>query len=447
MEPLASPNVTLLLALLDLAPEMDAALGEAWPTVRDQLLLLISRAQNDGDTGQLSRDLNRLLDYLLKNAPTTIVSGVRASLRAVTAIPDQQPLRKPKGVHEGGHPPPSAAGAVVLPVFYSTDRGLSGDPVDRYAAVRGDVTYGVARVSVPTDPRLRSVGELSGPRWWRLEFSDDPRKHVALVDTQPLQRSAFIAEARDALLSADQNAALLFIHGYNVTFSDAARRAAQLAVDLKFPGRTLMYSWSSAGHPHKYTVDEATVEWSIPHFEAFLRLALVDIGASSLHVIAHSMGNRALIRSLERFDSTALPSGAARLRQIVFAAPDVDADTFCHVAQALSGYAERFTLYSSSRDLALKASHLVHGYPSHLVHGYPRAGDAGDDLLVINGVDTIDATMVDTSLVGLRHSYFGSTRSILNDIFALLQHGHGPQGRFDLVAASSTRGRYWQYRQ
>ncbi len=36
---------------------------------------------------------------------------------------------------------------------------------------------------------------------------------------------------------------------------------------------------------------------------------------------------------------------------------------------------------------------------------------------MVDGVDTIDASLVDTSLVGLRHSYFGDKRSILNDMF------------------------------
>jgi len=150
------------------------------------------------------------------------------------------------------------------------------------------------------------------------------------------------------------------------------------------------------------------------------------------------MGNRALIRALEHFDPSAMPSHAATLRQVVFAAPDVDAETFSHIAAAFRHQAERFTLYSSSRDLALKASHIF--------HGYPRAGDAGDDLVVINGIDTIDASLADTSLIGLRHSYFGAKRSILNDIFALVQHGHGPTHRFDLVASSSSRGVHWLYR-
>jgi esterase/lipase superfamily enzyme len=438
MAPFASSNVTLVLALIELSPVLQSTLGEAWPEARDQLLLLAGRLHNDGDTRELSRGLDRLLDYLLKVSPDSIASRVREFIRSAVGVDESLSVRMPSEARKTGHPEQQTAGTVVLPIFYGTDRRIVDDPQNRYSAVRGNVTYGIARVSVPTDPLVRRVGELSSPSWWRFEFSPDPKKHVVLVDTQPLPRTNFVAAVRDALTSADQNDVLLFIHGYNVKFTDAARRAAQIAVDLKFPGRTLLYSWCSAGHPHKYTVDEATVEWSFPHFQAFLGLAIAESGARSLHIIAHSMGNRALMRALEHLDSSEMPSHAAALRQVVFAAPDVDVDTFSHIASAFHHQAERFTLYCSSRDLALKASHIF--------HGYPRAGDAGDGLVIINGVDTIDASLADTSLIGLRHSYFGTKRSILNDIFALIVHGHGPTNRFDLAPLSSPRGMHWLYR-
>lgn len=66
--------------------------------------------------------------------------------------------------------------------------------------------------------------------------------------------------------------------------------------------------------------------------------------------------------------------------------------------------------------------------------------------LIVDGIDTIDATTVDTSLLGLKHSYFGDKRSILNDMFGLVQHGHEPKKRFDLTAAISSAGAYWLYR-
>jgi len=64
-----------------------------------------------------------------------------------------------------------------------------------------------------------------------------------------------------------------------VWFEDAARRAAQISVDLEFKGRTLLYSWASAADPKQYTADEDTIDWSRKYFEEFLHLALTKIGA------------------------------------------------------------------------------------------------------------------------------------------------------------------------
>lgn len=69
-------------------------------------------------------------------------------------------------------------------------------------------------------------------------------------------------------------------------------------------------------------------------------------------------------------------------------------------------------MYASLRDLALVASRKV--------HGSPRAGDSGQALIVIRGIETIGATEVDTSLLG--HSYCADTRSVLSDIFNLVRH-------------------------
>ena len=56
--------------------------------------------------------------------------------------------------------------------------------------------------------------------------------------------------------------------------------------------------------------------------------------------------------------------------------------------------AGRVTLYASDHDRALRASKRLHGGV------YSRAGEAGDDILIANALDTIDASAVKTNLVG-----------------------------------------------
>jgi hypothetical protein len=95
------------------------------------------------------------------------------------------------------------------------------------------------------------------------------------------------------------------------------------------------------------------------------------------------------------------------------------------------------TLYSSAEDLALAASKKV--------HGYPRAGDSAPGLILMPGIETIDATSVDTNLRG--HSYFAEARSVLSDIFYLVRSNQRADQRFGLRGVDIEGGRYWEFKQ
>jgi esterase/lipase superfamily enzyme len=209
-----------------------------------------------------------------------------------------------------------------------------------------------------------------------------------------------------------ENSALVFIHGYNVTFEDAARRTAQIAYDLKFTGVPIFYSWPSQGKLLDYSVDETNVVWTVPHLRQFLADVSKQSGAKQIHLIAHSMGNRALTSVLRDLALQASDSTRPQFDQVLLTAPDIDADVFkTEIAPAITKTAERVTLYASSSDAALQLSKKL--------HGYPRAGEAGNDLVIVPGMDTVDVTAVDTSLLG--HSYYGDSGSVLSDFVEVLK--------------------------
>ena len=321
----------------------------------------------------------------------------------------------------------------VVPVFYGTDRAVAGkhDAPVSYGCERGDLALGIAEVSIPDDHRM---GEIERPRLWKLQFREDPKKHVVVLGLEPLSPTAFSARAQGALNRSSKKEVLLFVHGYNVGFADAVSRAAQIAYDLHFEGLPALYSWPSEGSVPKYTVDETNVTWSRPRFAQFLSVIRENLGAETIHIIAHSMGNRLVAETIASM-TPPLTTRGARIRQIVFAAPDIDAATFRDLAAAFHKKAERFTLYASSEDKALKASKVI--------HKYPRAGESGLALVVIGSVDTVDATAVDTSLMG--HSYYGENRSVLTDIFELIRRGSPPEERFGLMPKEKYGARYWLF--
>jgi esterase/lipase superfamily enzyme len=229
---------------------------------------------------------------------------------------------------------------------------------------------------------------------------------MVVFDVSPMEEGPFFTAVRATVESSLEADAFVFVHGYNVGFEDAVLRTAQIAYDLGFRGAPILFSWPSQGRYAGYPVDETNVRWATPHLTRFLRDLRARSGARRIHLIAHSMGNRALVEALER--TRAEPPSGAAFNQVVLAAPDIDADTFRDdIAPRILPAASRVTLYASSKDLALAASKTF--------HGYPRAGDSGESVVVVDGMDTIDVSTVTST-----HSYIGDNGWVLDDLGMLL---------------------------
>lgn len=284
-------------------------------------------------------------------------------------------------------------------------------------------------MSVPTDRRM---GDLTAPRWWKFEFKEDPKKHVVLTSVTPMEPPSFFTKLTGAIAKSDERSSFVFIHGFKTSFKDAVRRTGQLAYDLHFPGAPICFSWPAKGGVLDYLADEATVEWTSPYLKAFLLDLCAQSGAKKVHLLAHSMGNRALTRALDAI-ANAAPSGV-RFQEIMLAAPDIDAGVFLQLTKSVSSTAHRVTLYASSNDEAIKASKDI--------HEYQRAGESGSGILVVRGVDTVDVSAVNTDLIG--HSYYAENRSVLSDIFNLIRNGLPPDSRPGLEARTSQEDlKYW----
>ncbi|WP_328674894.1 alpha/beta hydrolase [Streptomyces sp. NBC_00343] len=324
--------------------------------------------------------------------------------------------------------------ALLIPVLYATDRAAVTKPSGEtgFGAESGDLSYGELRVSVPDEHQM---GAAEKPRWWRLGWRPDPAKTVVpgVPTLLPAEEFAQLTRTR---LADGADKALIFVHGYNVPFADAAVRAAQIAYDLNFTGVTLLYSWPSQGTLSGYAADGNAAARAVPAFREFLRHLLTRTGADEVHLIAHSMGNRLLLDALADFDTAALGPDSGSLGQVFFAAPDVDAEVFRQRLPRIVPQTRGCTLYASRADRALAAS-------ASLARN-PRAGQCGEEIIVAPGLDTIDVSALGTGLLG--HSYVGDHRSILGDIHALLRHGLPVSQRFGLVPAVHPDGRYWIFR-
>lgn len=353
-------------------------------------------------------------------------------------------------------PAPVAAGAgedktdwTVVPVFFGTDREkVANDKRLEYGSIRGrKLDLGRALVTVPKQhevPQVERPWAITIPyfRYKIYEQAEDPKKHFTMQELKNLTEAEMIDLVKQRLATSARfkDHAFVFIHGYNTSFDYAVYRAAQVAYDIKFDGAPFVYSWPSGGGIGSYTYDRESAAQAEPFLEEFLRLVTQKSGAKSVSLIAHSMGNQLLLRVLQDLNRSK-PEGV-KISQIILAAPDVDRDGFENIARNLKDMASGgITLYASSNDRALDVSRRFNG-------GIPRAGDVpGGVPLVVEGVDTIDATAVSMDSLGLHHSGYAESNALLSDIGALIQTGERPpEKRVPILKKVDTsKGPFWRY--
>lgn len=289
-------------------------------------------------------------------------------------------------------------------------------------------------------PNSRPYGTLGSSWVTRLIKGEDDRIRIekVLIENDP---DWFYESLRQRIARAPENdrSILVYVHGFKNSFDSAALRAAQLAVDLNVPGLTAFYSWPSADAVGEYSADEAAVETAEKHLTEFLTRLSRDTGATKVNIIAHSMGNRLVARTMHRVMLSGGSQGenALKFGQIFLAAPDIDIDTFKDLAQAYPKMSERTTLYISKRDMALEASAWK--------HSFARVGYA-PPIAVIPGIDTIEVTTIDVSALG--HGYVAEAEQVLWDIRNLLRANEPVERRPWLAPQQTDAGeRYWLLRE
>jgi esterase/lipase superfamily enzyme len=340
--------------------------------------------------------------------------------------------------------PPTAADDGEKPyktvqLFFGTDRNVTGSatPSEVFGEDRGHaLIYGTCEVSIP---RSHVPGELESPFILR-HFFESPERHVVLLSVTQKTQAQVFAEIADKLAGRSQRKAFVFVHGFNNSFEDAARRTAQIYNDVDFDGVPLFYSWPSKGKAQDYSYDSNNADQAVAYLKTFLHDLAAQGAFDSITLVAHSMGSRALTRAFMELADDLPKEQLAVFSEVILAAPDIDADVFRNdIAPALLAAGSPVTLYASANDLAMVASK---GFG-----GAPRAGDARNGVTLITGVETIDATRVDTNLFwGLGHAYVADSPQLLHDLHDLVVARLRAAKRSDLEEVSTAGGAYWRFK-
>ena len=320
----------------------------------------------------------------------------------------------------------------IVDILYGTDR--KRDPKKSgwehyYTGERGKLKYGVAQVSIPKEHKM---GAMERPGFWESETIG---KHVLITKLENINGEEFLLFLKSKLTHVKEKDILIIIHGFNVTFAGAIRRTAQISYDLKFKGVPMAYSWPSQGKVSEYMRDESSVQYTIPHLVTFLQKVIENRGDANIHIIGHSMGTRALTNALKEISY--IYAGKHVFKNIILAAPDIDRDVFkVGLLPYITKTTDKITLYASSDDAALKLSDTL--------HGGDRVGQGGDEVFVYNGLDTIDATGIDTSLLG--HSYFAQKELLVTDLKGVITKSLPPAKRKSLIERLKAQIAYWKFK-
>ena len=387
-----------------------------------------------GDQARLQAENERLraeLDQLRAQLETSRLEMERTTHELQRAM---QELREHTAGARDKPPMPPRDGDPerVVPVYYGTDRMPTGkahpEPAygsDRRPDTMPEMDYGVCIVSIPPE---HQKGDHERPTWWAFEFSEDPDEHIVITSVTPMAKDSFFTALAGEVGRSSGKHAFVFVHGYNTSFDDAARTTGQLAFDLAIPGAAILYSWPSKGGMEDYVADNGEIKWTIPHLRSFLGDIRTRSGASTIHLIAHSLGNSTLREAVQALTTTA--TDPKPLANLVLAAPDVDSREFVRdYVPVLKAVATRITLYASEKDLALKASRKL--------WQQPRIGEVPT---YIDGVDTIDATAVADDWFG--HSYLIESPTVLEDIGTMIRANAAASARSGLKQPSAAQ-RWW----
>lgn len=268
-------------------------------------------------------------------------------------------------------------------ILVATTRRRSEDATEMFSGDRGTgLSFASVDVTVPSE---HEIGRLELPR----QGVPDPSRHFTIEAPRRLgSASEFRSKIGEELLErpVGKRNVVLFVHGFNQTFSRAVLNLGKFIEDSGYAGVPVLFSWASAGRSLDYLYD---LNSAIIARDAFMQVnRFTNIPAmENYEIFAHSMGNVVVMEALRQGILTGRPLRPAGLSGIVLASPDIDFDLFRAQLAAIPPEARDFVVLTSQDDRALSLSQRLAG-------GKVRVGRADPDVLRQLGVSVIDLSAV-----------------------------------------------------
>lgn len=348
----------------------------------------------------------------------------------------------------------------MLEVFYLTDRAraVREDGAPSYGAARSyNLAYGAVGVSgseaesaVAAPPS--EIGRFPATPYPLEKAGAGVRRKSETVAAHERSVAEMQAALKTRVAQTHRKEVVVFVHGYNNSFEDAVKSAAQICSDLGPQDFTCVaLTWpagGSAGILMGYNVDRESGEFAVTDIRKAVRLIADTPGVRRLHFIAHSRGTDVLTTALqhlaiESYVTQQSLSSRFKIANIVLAAPDIDIDVaFARLMAVPSdpdmpfGRAPQrsvvfktgdmhYTVYSSAGDRALGLSKILFGSQLRLGLLDARA-DPSEITIAPHVAGVADFISVQGGGGWIGHSYFLSDPTVRGDLTALIRDGKMP---------------------
>lgn len=273
-------------------------------------------------------------------------------------------------------------------VLFATNRA-SNDHM--FGTQRSDaISYGEVTVAVPP---LHKIGVVEYPTQ-----NPDPKADFGVITATTTQKaSQFKTLLHNQIRTkpVNERTAVVYVHGFNNTFSEALFLNTQIMHDYDRPEIPVMFSWPSAGESLAYLHDRDSILAS----RSALETLLDQLQASDLErfiLVGHSMGAHLVMETLRQHAIRTGQGQWSKLGMVALISPDIDLKVFEQQTAEMGGLPQPFLVVSSKNDRLLALSGII--------SSTTRVGGINPSDTKITGDATVMSSTFATQLWSVNHT-------------------------------------------
>ncbi len=337
-----------------------------------------------------------------------------------------------------------------VPVLYATNRQPVVEwPEPVFTMLPGaQLRVGIAHARIGDDPldwetlhRLSTSNDIEQRPIVRFDWLDS-KGSLSAPPASPVddRDHVFFRLVDRALTLSPGREIVVYVHGANSPLPRAVAQAAQFQHFATRRVVVVSFLWPSAGSILRYFTDVNNAAVSVEPLAQLLQALAANTNAASISVLAYSAGAKIASPALVRL--AASPPGEARavvrnrlrLRNVYYAAPDVDTRLFVDQMREYIDVVGRVTVAVNRGDSALRVSQLVNRASRA---GRPDAGELDPEqrafMIEASQRLSFDLVQVDPNAIpGLArrsHAFWYEHPWVSSDVIALLLFDAAPARR------------------